>query len=177
MTSRTFTVFTLVIVAVFSRLIPHPWNLTALGSVALFAGAYLKPRSLAFVVPLCAFLITDLILGVHNTMLFTYAAVAICSLLGIRYLQKPRVVMVLGMSLASSLIFFAISNFGVWVVGDLYPLNTQGFVNCFVMAVPFIQGQVLGDLLHSAVLFGSYSYLAKKFQFPSQSLSEPSSDC
>ena len=177
MTTRTFTVFTLIIIAVFSRLIPHPWNLTAIGSVALFAGAFLKPRSLAFVVPLCAFLITDLILGVHNTMLFTYAAVAICSFLGIRYLQKPRVVTVLGMSLASSLIFYAISNFGVWVMGDLYPLNTLGFVNCFVMALPFLQGQVLGDLLHSALLFGSYAVIAKKFQFPSQSLSESPYDC
>ncbi len=177
MTSRTFTVFTLIIVAVFSRLIPHPWNLTAVGSVALFAGAYLKPRRLAFAVPLFAFLITDLILGVHNTMLFTYTAVALCSFLGIRYLQKPKPALVVGMSLASSLIFFVISNFGVWIVGGLYPLTTQGLLNCFLMALPFFQGQILGDLLHSTLLFGVYAVIAKKFQFPSDSLSTTSSDC
>ena len=177
MSSRTFTVFTLILVAVFSRLIPHPWNLTAVGSVALFSGAYLKPRSLAFAVPLLAFLITDLILGVHNTMLFTYAAMALFSFLGIRYLQKPKAASVMGMSLASSFIFFGISNFGVWIVGGLYPLTIQGLSNCFLMALPFFQGQILGDLLHSALLFGVYSVVAKKFQFPSDSLSAPSSDC
>ncbi len=177
MSNRTFTVFVLIIIAVFSRLIPHPWNLTAVGSVALFSGAYLKPRNLGFAVPLLAFLITDLILGVHNTMLFTYAAVAICSFLGIRYLQKPKPASVLGMSFASSLIFFVISNFGVWVVGGFYPLTAQGLLNCFVMAVPFFQGQIIGDLLHSALLFGVYAVVAKKFQFSSDSLSVPSSDC
>ena len=177
MSNRTFTVFILIIIAVFSRLIPHPWNLTAVGSVALFAGAYLKPRSLAFAVPLLAFLITDLILGLHNTMLFTYAAVAFCSFLGIRYLQKPKPVSVLGMSLTSSVIFFVISNFGVWIVGGLYPLTAQGLLNCFVMALPFSQGQIIGDLLHSALLFGIYAVVAKKFQFPSDSLSVPSSNC
>ncbi len=165
MSGRTFTVFLLVIVAVFSRLIPHPWNLTAVGAVALFAGAHLKPRSLAFIVPLLAFFITDLILGVHNTMIFTYGAVALCSLLGILFLQKPSPVKILGTSLTASVIFFLISNFGVWLVGGLYPMTTEGLVNCFIMAVPFFQGQVIGDLLHSAVLFGAYAVIAKKFEF------------
>ncbi len=168
MTGRAFTVFILIIVAVFSRLIPHPWNLTAVGSVALFAGAYLRPRSLALAVPLLGFLITDLILGVHNTMFFTYGAVALCSVLGILFLQKPRPASVLGMSLASSLIFFTLSNFGVWLVGGLYPMTLQGLLNCFVMALPFAQGQILGDLLHSAILFGSYAVLVKRFKSPSR---------
>ena len=110
MFGRSLTVFLLVAVAVFSRLIPHPWNLTAVGAVALFAGAYLRPQSLAFIVPLVAFFITDFILGFHNTMIFTYGAVAICSWLGIRYLQRPEPGKVLGTSLAASVIFFLISN-------------------------------------------------------------------
>ncbi len=165
MSGKTFTVLLLIVVAVFSRLIPHPWNLTAVGAVALFAGAHLKPQSLAFIVPLLAFFITDLILGVHNTMVFTYGAVAICSLLGIRYLQKPAPLKVLGTSLAASVIFFLISNFGVWLVGGLYPMTTEGLLSCFIMAVPFFQGQVIGDLLHSAVLFGAYAMMSKKFEF------------
>lgn len=162
MNSKNLTVIGLIFAAVFSRLIPHPWNLTAVGAVALFSGAHLRPKALTFLVPMVSMLITDLILGFHVTMAFTYAAVAMCTALGLFFLkdsQKPFKVGAL--SFASSVIFFVVSNLGVWLTG-MYSLDIKGLVTCYVMAWPFFQGQVIGDLLYSAVLFGVFGLVAAR---------------
>jgi hypothetical protein len=164
MKSKSLTLIWLVILAVFSRLIPHPWNLTAVGSVAIFAGAYLRPRFLAFVIPVLAFFLSDLILGLHDTVFFTYGAILICAGLGLRFLKNPSAGSVVTLSLISSLVFFAVSNFGVWWAQDIYPHNAQGLLTCFIMGLPFFRGQILGDLLYSGVLFGAYAWLAQKAQ-------------
>ncbi len=166
MNTKSLTIIGLILTAVFSRLIPHPWNLTAVGAVALFSGAYLRPKPLAFLVPLVALLITDLILGFHVTMAFTYAAIALCTALSLVFLkdsQKPLRIGIL--SLSSSVIFFVVSNLGIWLVSGMYSLDLQGLVTCFVMAWPFFQGHVIGDLLYSAVLFGAYSRIARHAQW------------
>lgn len=170
MSGRHLTIFLLIVLSVSSRLIPHPWNLTAVGSVALFSGAYLRPRILSCWLPVLAFFLSDIILGFHETMLFNYAAVLIGALLGARYLPVNSAVpwtgvpwtRVGGLTLTTSLIFFVISNLGVWLMTPLYPRTLEGLVACFTMALPFFQGQLMGDLLYGGLLFGAFQLISKK---------------
>jgi hypothetical protein len=108
--------------------------------------------------------LSDLILGLHDTVFFTYGAILICAGLGLRFLKNPSAGSVVTLSLISSLVFFAVSNFGVWWAQDIYPHNAQGLLTCFIMGLPFFRGQILGDLLYSGVLFGAYAWLAQKAQ-------------
>lgn len=162
MKSRFFAILGVIILAIWSRLIPHPWNFTAIGATALFAGAYMQTRSLSLLVPLVALLISDLILGFHPTMFFVYAAFALIVMLGWTLQEKKTVFRVATYSLVTSCLFFAISNFGVWLVEPLYSKDLNGLVTCFVAAIPFFSNQILGDLFFVALIFGAFEYAQKR---------------
>ncbi len=151
------TILALVLIAGFSRLIPHPWNFTAIGAMALFAGSQMPNKALAFLAPLLSLLWTDAVLGFHGTVFYVYAAVALITIIGF-YAQGKFTRIALG-SLAGSVLFFTITNLGVWMAGSLYPKTLEGLAQCFAMAVPFFQNQLLGDLFYAGVLFGSYDLL------------------
>ena len=148
------TILTLVLIAGFSRLIPHPWNFTAIGAMALFSGSRMPHKALAFLAPLLTLLWTDAILGFHSTSVYVYAAVALITIMGFAVQEKTSRI-VLG-SLAGSVLFFVITNFGVWLTQNLYPKNLTGLMESYVMAIPFFGNQVLGDLFYAGVLFGAY---------------------
>lgn len=158
---QAFLAITLIIVAIFSRLIPHPWNMTAVLAATVFAGARLS-KTTAFAVSFLSLLVSDFVLGFHSTMFFTYGAFFIIVLLSALTLKKnnSRIVPTLSTALMSSVIFFLITNLGVWLVDGMYPMTASGLLTCFVMAVPFFKAQFVGDLLFSGVLFYSYQMLA-----------------
>ncbi len=153
----TITVLTLVLIAGLSRLIPHPWNFTAIGAMALFSGARMPHKYLAFLAPLLTLVWTDAILGFHSTGLYVYAAVALITIIG--FLTEAKTNRILTGSFAGSILFFTITNFGVWFSQGLYPRTFQGLVDCFAMAIPFFGNQVMGDLFYTGVLFASYQAL------------------
>ena len=149
----------MVLAAAFSRLIPHPWNFTAVGAMALFGGAYFSSKKQSMIVPLAALFLSDLILGFHSTMVFVYLAFAIIVTLGWTLREQKSATRIAGLSLLTSVLFFAISNFGVWIMGGMYAPTFQGLVQCYIAAIPFFDNQIYGDLFFSAVLFGSYETL------------------
>lgn len=146
----------MILAAAFSRLIPHVPNVTAVTAMALLGGAYLSNRSLAVIVPVAALFLSDLVLGFHDTVPFVYGSLALISLLSAWGVGKnwtgSRLALV---SLLSSLLFFTITNFGVWMVGGLYEKSAQGLATCYVMALPFLGTQMIGDLFYTALLFGA----------------------
>lgn len=162
MNTRIITLILLVLGAAFSRLIPHPWNFTAIGAMALFGGAYFPSKKQSLVIPLGALLLSDLVLGFHNTMVFVYLAFALIVILGWNLREGKSTFKIGTLALVTSSLFFLISNFGVWVMGGLYAPTIQGLAQCYVAALPFFDNQILGDLFFSGVLFGSYE-LAKKW--------------
>lgn len=149
----------MVLVAAFSRLIPHPWNFTAIGAMALFGGAYFPSKKQSLLIPIAALILSDLVLGFHSTMLFVYGAFLAVVVLGWTLREERTAVKIGTMALLTSSVFFLVSNFGVWLVQDMYPKNAAGLVACFVAAVPFFDNQIMGDLFFSAVLFGAYESL------------------
>ena len=143
----------IIFLAAMSRMIPHPWNFTAIGAMALLSGSQFKDLRIAMVLPLASLFLSDLALGYHPTWTYTYLAVGIVSLVGRGLILNNRYFEVLGASLVSSVIFYLISNFGVWASGGLYSANLNGLVECMIAGVPFFGGQIAGDLMYSLGLF------------------------
>lgn len=141
--------------AVILRLIPHPANMAPIAAMALFGGVYLN-RRYALIVPLLAMLLSDFFLGFHNTMFFVYGSFLITGMIGLWLRKHNNVVNIIGASLISSLIFFIITNFGVWLIGTMYPKTVTGLLDCYVMAIPFFRNTILGDLLYVGLFFGGY---------------------
>ncbi|HRZ43540.1 MAG TPA: hypothetical protein P5228_12645 [Bacteroidales bacterium] len=167
-----FVVAALILAAAFSRLIPHWPNFTAVAAIALFGGARFRNKLIAFVIPLAALFLTDLILGLHSTMIPVYAAFGITVLLGMSLRNRTSALGVGTTAVAASVIFFLITNFGAWLTMPMYTkdaaglmmayLNGLAFFNDGAMGVsPFIN-TLLGDLFYTGVLFGSYALAGRK---------------
>ena len=156
---KNSVLFSLLAAAVLSRFIPHPPNMTAITALALFAGQKLESKWVALTLPLAALFISDLVIGFHPTMFFVYGAFLLITFLSLYFLEMKSAFSFLGSTVAASTIFFLISNFGVWIMGSLYPKTSEGLANCFLAALPFFQNQLVGDLLFTGALFGSFAVL------------------
>jgi hypothetical protein len=171
MTARTarLLAIALVIVGVLLRLAPHPWNVTPVGAAALFAGARL-PARVALAVPVGMLALSDLVLGMHSLWWATWGACALGVLLGMRLRSRGGAWRVAGMSVASSVTFFVVTNFAVWAEGLLYPRTISGLLDCFVAAIPFFRNSLLGDLLWTGILFGAWALAVRPVHVASPAL-------
>jgi hypothetical protein len=112
---------------------------------------------------MAAMLISDAIIGFHSTQWAVYVGFAVIVCLGFMLRGKAKPLSVGVMALHSSVLFFLISNFGVWMTGGLYPLTTEGLIACFTAAILFFTNTLLGDLFYVALLFGGFALAEKKF--------------
>lgn len=169
---RFLSILVLIIGAAFFRLVPHPYNFAPITALALFSGCYMPSRFLAFLIPLIAMGISDIFLGVHETLPWVYGSFLISVLLGMN-LKQSRIGQsqtgqnsawwFLGAtSLVGSMLFFLITNFGVWWVTSMYSHTWQGILACYAAALPFFHWTILGDLFYSFTLFGLLAFLERK---------------
>jgi hypothetical protein len=159
---RLNTLIIMIIAAAATRLIPHLPNLTSVTALALFGGAYFSNRRLAFLVPLLALLVSDFILGFYQHMEIPYFSFALIVCIGLRLQQRRTAPRIAGAALLSALVFFIVTNFGVWAFDALYPKTFPGLVACYVAAIPFFRNTLLGDLIYTAVLFGGFRLLENR---------------
>ena len=148
----------------FMRLIPHWPNFTPIAAIALFGGSYLEKKHLAFIIPLAAMFISDLILGLHQWMLVVYASFAVVVFIGMLLKGRVKVGSVMLASVVSSLVFFIITNFATWIGSPFYPQTATGLIECYIAGLPFLNNGIMGDLFFSTVFFGGF-YLAS-LRFP-----------
>lgn len=148
-------VLLLIVLAVWSRTIPHPANFTSVGAIALFAGAYL-PRKMAFVSTLSAIIISDLIIGLHSLVFVTWGCFAAVVLLGGVIRRRLRAWNVIGATALGSLLFYLVTNFAVWSQAQMYAMNLSGLIQCYYNALPFFRNMLVGDVIYTVVLFGLY---------------------
>lgn len=146
--------------AVILRVVPHPANVAPIAAMALFGGAYLDKRY-TLAVPLIAMLLSDLVIGFHNTMPFVYGSFVIIGLIGLWLRNHKTLVNTIGATLISSSLFFLITNLGVWLVGGLYPKTLQGLLNAYFYAIPFFRNTIVGDLFYVGLFFGAYQLILK----------------
>ena len=146
----------LVVLGVVCRVVPHPENFAPIGAIALFAGASFRDRGAAIVVPLVAMFIGDLFIGLHSLMPLIYATYALIVVLGMLLRERRSSPLhVAGGAVGGATIFFVLTNFAVWL--DMYPRTLDGFIACYVNAIPFFERTLASDLLFSAIFFGAYA--------------------
>ncbi len=150
----------IIFIAVTLRLLPHPPNVAPIAAMALFGGVYLNKRY-ALIVPLMAMIFSDIFLGFHATIPFVYGSFLLTGLLGIWLKKYKTIKNIFFACVVSSLLFFLITNFGVWLVYGFYPKTLAGLMECYIAAIPFFRNTILGDLGFTAVFFGSYELLLR----------------
>jgi hypothetical protein len=161
-----------ILIAALSRMIPHPYNFAPMGAMAIFGAAYFSDKKFSFLVPLVAMFISDLL--VNNILyagfyggftLFTpgfywmYGAIALIVLAGLLIMKKVNTPRIIAGSLSASVIFFLITNFGVWLGSPIYPQGLEGLFMSYAAGIPFFHYTVLGDLFYSGVMFGAFEYI------------------
>lgn len=150
----------LVSLGIISRLIPHLSQFTAILAVAMFGGMYL-PRWQAFVLPLALMVVTDVILGFHDTMPYTYGSMLAVSAIGVYLKNRKHSLNVFSGSIFSALLFFVVTNFGAFM-SPLYPHTWAGLRDCYMMAVPFFRATAISTMAYSLVLYFSYEWLLQR---------------
>jgi hypothetical protein len=114
-----------------------------------------------FIVPFVALFVSDLILGLHNTMIFVYAGFALTVAIGFLLKDRATVTNTAFAAVASSVLFFLLTNFGVWMTSAIYAKSAEGLMQAYVAGIPFFQNSLLGNLIYTAVIFGGYVFLQK----------------
>lgn len=130
-----------------SRFVPHPPNFTSLIALSFYMPVIFG-RKFIPVLMIC-FMFTDLIIGIHNTVLFTWGSVLIIGLMSIHF-KNGISKRILG-SLAGAIIFYLISNFGVWILGA-YEYSLKGIIECYTLALPFFTHTVISTLVFASVI-------------------------
>lgn len=155
----------LLVIAVASRFLPHEPNFVPIGAIALFGGVVLNWR-LAIWLPVTVMAISDLFIGAYPGMVFTWLGFMLISVFGMSLRRAPMKLKLSLGPLGAGIIFFVVSNFGVWVMGGMYPPTLAGLANCYYMALPFFRTSLLADFTYSVVIFGVYEmalYGARKY--------------
>ena len=172
---KTITLVGLIILAAFSRIIPHMPNFSPLGAIGVFGVAHFSKKWLGVLIPITATWLSDLFINnviyakyttsfvwFYDGFYWQYGSYILIAIAAIFIVKKVNVQNVFTGALASSAIFFLISNFGVWISSTSYPHTFSGLMTCYAAGIPFIKGTILGDLFYAAILFGSYAFAQYK---------------
>jgi len=162
-----FVALALIATGVAFRFLPHLPNFTPIGAIALFGGVYLS-RRMAIAMPILAMAISDFFIGSYEIklMMAVYGSFVLTVFLGFWLKRFKKYHAAWAGSLASAFLFFAITNFAVWVFTPWYPSNLAGLIQCYVMALPFLKNDLMGTLFYTGIFFGMYELaglLIKKY--------------
>ncbi len=160
---RTLLGLALIVLAAALRVAPHPWNFTPVGAMALFSGALLKDRRLAFFFPLLALFLGDIFIGFHKLIPIVYASFLINVAIGLWLRDRRTVARVTLATVLGAIQFFLVTNFAVWALGSFYPRTATGLAACYIAGVPFFWNTLAGDTLYAALLFGGFAFAERFF--------------
>jgi uncharacterized membrane protein (DUF4010 family) len=164
MNKNRFIVLTgMILTATAARLVPHLPDFSPIAALALFGGASFASKRTALLVPLLGLFLSDLVIGFYSVTPVVYASFALITCLGfwVRKRQSPK--RLATAAVASAVLFFVVTNFGVWALETFYPKNLTGLIDCYVAAIPFFRNTLASDLLFSAMLFGGLSFAEKRW--------------
>lgn len=153
---KQLVIILFIVVAAVFRLLPHLPNATPITAMALFSGVYFTNKKFAFIIPLLAMFLSDLFLGFSMITFFVYGAFILVSYIGIAS-NKINIKTIL----LSSLSFFIITNFGVWLMG--YPKTFTGLVECYTLAIPFFRNSLIGDFFFAGVMYFGFEFVSRKY--------------
>lgn len=162
-----FLVLSLLIVAAAATralplFVPHMWHFTAVGALAIFAGAQFSDKRLAFSMPLAAMALSDVFIG-NGFSAVVYAGFVAMVCCGLLINKRQTIGGVFASSVLGAVVFFLITNFAFLYPTTLYPHNAAGIVASYVAGLPFLNNMIAGNLIYSSILFGSFALLSKKY--------------
>jgi hypothetical protein len=155
MINKNVFIVSAIVLAVLSRFLPHPPNFTPIAAIGLLAAQGFGNRWFTFMIPIISLFLSDLVLGLHATIPFVYLSFIMIVTLGL-LVKKVNFTTVL----SASVIFFLVSNFGVWLI--YYPKSIAGFLECYALALPFFLNTLMGDLVYAALLIYPFYVLQNK---------------
>ena len=177
-TLRTSVIALLILLAAFSRIVPHLPNFSPLSAIGLFGAAFLQKKWQAFFIPLAAAWLSDLFINnviygayypeftwFYSSFYWQYGSYLLIIGLALLIFKKVNTTRMLGGSLMATAVFFLVSNFGVWLGSPAYPQNFAGLMQCYAMGIPFLKGTLSGDLFYVAILFGSFALLQQRYRY------------
>jgi hypothetical protein len=169
---RAILVGVMIIFAAAARIVPHPWNFTPIGAMALFSGAMFRDRRVAFLFPLAALFAGDLFVGLHRLIPIVYASFLLSVRIGTWLAERRTILRIGGAVFLGAFQFFLVTNFAVWQISVTYPHTPSGLAACYIAGLPFFGNSLAGDALYATLFFGIFA-LAEHL-FPAVRL-EPSS--
>jgi len=160
---RTLLALVLIVLAAASRIAPHPWNFTPVGAMALFSGAALHDRRLAFLFPLLALFAGDAFVGFHKLMPIVYASFLINVGIGLWLRDRRTIGRISLATLLGAIQFFIVTNFAVWQFLGGYPHTASGLLVCYIAGIPLFWNTLGGDAFYITLLFGGFALAERMF--------------
>jgi hypothetical protein len=163
----------IILLAAFTRIMPHPPNFSPMAAIGLFGAAHFAKKWQAFFIPLIGIWVSDLVINnyvysssssnfvwFYSGFYWQYMSYILIIFAGLFIFNRGiSLTKTFGGMISSSGIFFFVSNFGVWAGGIMYPKNFGGLITCYAAGVPFIHNTIISDVLFTTVLFGTYYLL------------------
>jgi hypothetical protein len=159
---RTLLALALIVLAAALRIAPHPWNFTPVGAMALFSGAVLRDRRLAFLFPLLALFAGDIFVGFHKLMFVVYASFLVNVAIGLWLRDRRTFARISLATLLGAIQFFLVTNFAVWEFLGGFPHTASGLLACYAAGIPLFGNTLAGDAFYATLLFGSFAF-AERF--------------
>lgn len=138
------------------RILPHPANFAPITAISIFGGSVL-PKKISIWVPLSAMMISDAVIGFYALMPLVWACYLLIALASSKWLRPATLVRGSVLTLSSSVFFYLVTNFGVWVTSGMYAHNWAGLISCYTLAIPFFRNTLLSDAIYTSALFGIYA--------------------
>ena len=159
----------LIFILILAKLIPHSPNFTPIIAAAMLSGYFFKNIYLSFLTLLISMLLADAFIGFYNNMFFVYSSLFLITFIFFKISKQINYKNLFVYSFVASLIFFIISNFGVWVLESPgaynvpYEKNLEGLIECYVMAIPFFRNTLLSSIIFSYSTFFAFNIFENRF--------------
>ena len=152
----------LILILAFARLIPHPPNFTPIVAIAIMSSYFFRNMYLSFAVIIISMLLADVFIGFYNNMFFVYLSLLLITFIFFRISTKIKLKNLFIFGFFGSVIFFLISNFGVWILSGMYEKNLNGLAYCYFLALPFFVNTILSTIIFTYSAFIANSLFSKK---------------
>ena len=161
---KDFFSISLILILAFSRIIPHPPNFTPIITIAVMSGYLFRNIYLAIAMLLISMLLSDAFIGFYKNMFFVYISLIFIVYFFYKIDSKINFKNLFLFSIFGSVIFYLISNFGVWYFGSLYEKNFNGLIECYLLAIPFFKNTMISTIIFSYAAFFANSLHIKNYK-------------
>jgi hypothetical protein len=158
---RAVIILSFILFAAVVRILPHPWNFTPVGAMALFSGSKLGRSWKSFLFPLAALFVGDCFVGFHKLMPIVYFSFCVSVLIGIVICHRQSLKLISAATFLGALQFFLLTNFALWAILTAYPHTLGGLVSCYIVGLPLFGNTLAGDAFYAFAFFGGFALLER----------------